>query len=186
MTVNTRLQENPILQRWPQSQHEWVQYQNELAKWVRYIVKLGDGSITDSDGTTVSGLDEMPGTVPSLDSLTTGRAFNIGSAQSAIPLSAADVGADATITIAAHNIVYDSTTLAYSSGSVTGLDFATEYFVYADDPDKDGGAVTYLASTTFTDITANLGRYFVGTITTPTDGGSDTSGKGGGGGGEIP
>ena len=58
MTVNTRLQENPHLQRMPANQQEWVHYQNELAKWVRFVVKFGDGSITTSGGTQVDGLDD--------------------------------------------------------------------------------------------------------------------------------
>jgi len=183
MTVNTRLQENPILQRMPQTQRDWIQYQNEMAKWVRYIVKLGDGSLTDSAGTTISGLDEMPGTLAGTDSINTSSAFNVGSIQSASPLTAADVGSDTTITIAAHNVLYDTTTLAYNSGSITGLAFSTKFYVYADDADKNGGAVTYLATTTQTDLTTSADRYFVGSITTPADGAGGTGGLPGGGGG---
>lgn len=184
-TANSRLRENPILQRMPKTERDWVQYQNELAKWVIQIAKLGDGSITDSSGDTISGLDEMPGTLAGQDSLNTVRAFNVGSTQSASSLSAADVGATATITIGAHNLVYDDTTLAYSAGTVTGLAFATKYHVYADDAAKAGGAVTYLASTTFTDITASKARYYVGSITTPADGAGGTSGGLGGGAGDF-
>jgi hypothetical protein len=53
----------------PRNEREWIQYQNEMAKWVRYVVKLGDGSITTSGGTTISGLDEMPGQIASERSL---------------------------------------------------------------------------------------------------------------------
>lgn len=208
MTVNTRLQENPVLQRFPQGQREWVQFINELAKWVRYIVKFGDGTITTSGGTTVSGLDEiagsvhlgdgsiktsggtqidgltqMPGTVVGQSALNTISVFNRSSTQSASPLTAADVGSDVTITIASHNVVFDATTLAYNSGSITGLGFSTKYYVYADDPTKAGGAVTYVSTTTKTDVTANVGRYYVGDVTTPADGGGDTGGNPGGGGG---
>ena len=185
-TVNTRLQENPILQRMPTTRREWIQYQNELAKWVRYIVKLGDGTLPDSSGTTISGLDEMPGTLADGDSLNTVTAFNRGSIQSVTPLTADDVGADATVTIASHNVVYDGGTVAYNSGSITGLAFSTQFSVYADDPTKAGGAVTYIATATTTDLTANKGRYFVGYVTTPADGGGGTTGEPGGGGGLIP
>ena len=167
----------------PTTQLEWTHYQNELAKWVRYVVKLGDGTITTSSGTTISGLDEMPGTLTDSDSLNTITAFNRGSTQSTSPLTAADVGSDTTVTIAAHNLIYDSTTLAYNSGTITGLGFATLYFIYTDDPTKAGGAVTYVATTTGTDITANVGRYFIGEITTPADGAGGTGGGWGGGGG---
>ncbi|MCH7663250.1 MAG: hypothetical protein IH859_05190 [Chloroflexi bacterium] len=71
MPVNTRLRENPILQRMPKTQRDWVQYQNELAKWVIKIAKLGDGTIVTSADATISGLDEMPGTLPDSDSLNT-------------------------------------------------------------------------------------------------------------------
>ena len=183
MTVNTRLQENPVLQRFPKNQMEWTHYQNELAKWVRYIVKLGDGTITTSGGTTISGLDEMPGILVGTASLNTTSAFGVGSTQNISTLSAADVGSDATITIAAHNIFYDTTTLAYNSGTITGLAFSTQYYVYVIDALKAGGAVTYLSSTVLADMTISSDRYFVGSITTPADGGGGTSGGGGGGGG---
>lgn len=183
MTVNTRLQENPVLQRMPKTQREWADYQNELAKWVRYIVKLGDGTLTTSSGTTISGLDEMPGTLVDQDALNTVTAFNVGSIQNTSPLTGTDAGADATINIAAHNVIYDDNTLAYNSGAVTGLNFSTKYYVYADDASKAGGAVTYVATTTLTDVTANAARYFVGSVTTPADGGGDAPGDPGGGGG---
>ena len=183
MTVNTRLQETPVLQRMPQNQREWTHYQNELAKWVRYIVKLGDGSLTTSGGTTISGLDEMPGVLAGGESIPTVNAFNVGCVQStATPISAADVGSDVTITVAAHNVVYDNGAVAYNSGTITGLSFSTRYYVYTDDPTKAGGAVTYSASTTATDVTTNSGRYYVGEVLTPADGAAAEPGTGGGGG----
>ena len=209
MTVNERLRENPQLQRMPKNERDWVQYSNELAKWVIQVAKFGDGSITTNGGVQVDGLDEiegavhlgdgsiktsgevqidglteMPGVLVGGEALPTITAFNKGSIQSVtLPLSAADVGSDSTITISAHNVVYDNGTVAYNSGSITGLAFSTLFYVYADDPTKAGGAVTYISTTTSTDITANVGRYYVGQITTPADGAGDTTGGGGGGGG---
>ena len=185
-TVNQRLRENPQLQRMPKTERDWVQYQNELAKWVLKVAKLGDGTLTDSSGTTISGLDEMPGTLADGDSLNTITAFNRGSVQGSTPLNANDAGSDATITVDAHNLVYDGGTVAYNSGSVTGLSFSTQYSVYTDDPTKAGGAVTYIATTTTTDLTANKGRYYVGFVTTPADGAGPTVGEPGGGGGPLP
>lgn len=182
-TVNTRLQENPKLQKMPRNEREWVQYQNELAKWVRNVVKLGDGSITDANGTTISGLDEMPGKVSSQTALSTASVFNKSSVQDASPLTAIDAGADASVEVAAHSVYYDGNTLAYNSGTVTGLSFSTKYYIYTDDPDKDGGAVTYLATTTPTDIVGSTDRYYVGEVTTPADGAADTSGGWGAGSG---
>ena len=211
MVVNTKLRENPGLQRMPRTDRDWAIYQTELAKWVLQVANFGDGSIEDGSGTTVDGLDEipgsvhigdgsiktsgevqidgldeLPGTLADGDSLNTINAFNSGSVQDAGPLTADDVGATTTITVAAHNIVYDAATVAYNSGSVAGLGFSTFYYVYADDPTKAGGAVTYVATVTNTDVTANKGRYFVGSVTTPADGAGGTVGGKGGGGAEIP
>lgn len=108
---------------------------------------------------------------------------NKQSTQSTQPLSAADVGATCTITVAAHNVQFGFGTVSYNSGSVTGLGFSTDFYVYADDPTYAGGAVTYLATSNPNVITANSGRYFVGRITTPADGGTATDGYWGGGGG---
>ena len=190
-TVNQRLRENPGLQRMPKTEREWVQYQNELAKWVLKVASFGDGTITTSAGTQVDGLDEipgavhlgdgsiktsgevqidgldeMPGTLAGGESIPTVNTFNKGSVQSTATLTASDGGGTATISIAAHNVVYDNGTVAYNSGSITGLAFSTKYYVYTDDPTKAGGAVTYAASVTSTDSVANSGRYYLGSITT--------------------
>ena len=167
---NLRIRNNPGLQRMPQNPKEWHEFTNELSNWILKITPKG----------TLTGQDQ----------LNTVTAFNRGSTQSTAPLSASDAGADATVAIAAHNVIYDGTTLSYNSGSVTGLSFSTLYYIYTDDPTKAGGAVTYVATTTGTDITANIGRYFIGEVTTPADGAGDTSGGwgggGGNGGGQIP
>jgi hypothetical protein len=153
----------------PRTEREWVQYQNELAKWVRYVVKLGDGSITTSGGTTIDGLGEMPGTVPSERSVQMVNTGNRGSFQdAATPLSASDGGASATISIAAHGLDMPSGTVSYNSGSITGLAYSTVYYVYCVDPTYAGGAVTYLAATSTTSVVANVGSYYVGKITTGT------------------
>jgi hypothetical protein len=164
--ANLRIRNNPALQRMPQDSSQWRYFMNELSNWVLKITPTG----------TITGQDQ----------LNTITAFNRGSSQSAAPITAADVGSDVTATIAAHNLIYDSTTLAYNSGTITGLSFSTTYYIYVDDPTKAGGAVTYVATTTATDITNNIGRYYVGEITTPADGAGDTTGGGGGGAGAGP
>ena len=166
MTVNTRFQENPALQRMPKNEREWVQYTNELAKWVRYVVKLGDGSITTSGGTTISGLDEMPGRVPSERSLPMVVVGNKASVQSASTLTASDAGGTATVSIAAHTLKTSTGDVSYNAGSIAGLSFSTLYYVYTDDEDFDGGAVTYQASTDAADAVGDAGRYYLGSITT--------------------
>jgi hypothetical protein len=100
---------------------------------------------------------------------------------SGVTMTAADVGADATITISAHTRHYpqpDGSTVdvAVTGGTVTGLAFDTLFYVYYDDPTRAGGAVTYAADTD--DATAaQLGdRHTVGAIRTPLNGAADTGG----------
>ncbi|WP_445364888.1 hypothetical protein ACJJJB_00005 (plasmid) [Microbulbifer sp. ANSA001] len=90
------------------------------------------------------------------------------------PLSASDAGSTAKITIAAHSVQYGFGTVAYSSGSVTGLLFSKAYYVYCDDPGYNGGAVTYKVTTSFTVLAAGTHRRFVGKIVTPANGGGGT------------
>jgi len=129
-------------------------------------------------------LDGSTGRLKNLLRMPQTRIQGPGSTNAANPLTAADVGSDTTITIAAHtNFVGDATGIAYSAGSITGLAFSTAFQVFADDPNFAGGAVTYVATTDLTDTTKANGRYWVGEITTPDDGGGGTGGTGGGGGG---
>jgi len=111
------------------------------------------------------------------------NASNKLSVQSAQPLSATENAGVATISVAAHSVQFGFGTVAYNSGSITGLSTNTVYYVYADDPDYAGGAVTYLSTTNPLTVTAGNGRYYLGKITTPAGGGGGTSGGGGGGGG---
>lgn len=110
------------------------------------------------------------------------------STQSAQPLTATDAGADASIAIASHNVQFGFGSVAYNSGSITGLSFSTKYYVYANDPTYAGGAVTYLATTNANIPTSGDGFYYVGSVTTPANGAGDTGGGygGGGGGGGFP
>lgn len=99
-------------------------------------------------------------------------------------LTAADVGATATITIGAHTRRYldGSGDVAVTGGSLTGKAFATEYFIYYDDPTRAGGAVTYASTTTQIDSgpsPTNPFRHYVGRIRTPADGAASTTGTGG-------
>lgn len=93
-------------------------------------------------------------------------AGNVLSLQNINPLVASADATTATISIDAHTVQYGFGTVSYNSGTITGLLPNTNYFVYADDPDYEGGAVTYLATTNRTNVTAGNGRYFVGAITT--------------------
>lgn len=113
-------------------------------------------------------------------------------------LTAADVGTDCTITIAAHTRVYpvqgaiDVADVAILAGSVTGLAFSTAYYVYYDDTSLASTAPTFLATTTAAtaQVGAAAGRHLVGVVTTPADGAAASTGTGGaappGGGGGTP
>lgn len=91
------------------------------------------------------------------------------------PLSSADVGTTATVSIASHTMKVSGATAAYNSGSVTGLGFATAYFIWAYDPTFAGGAVTYVASTSSETYIADANYIYVGYITTVADGGGGGS-----------
>lgn len=109
-------------------------------------------------------------------------------------LSAADVGTDCTITIAAHTRVYpvkgavDVDDLSVAGGTIAGQPFATDIYVYYDDASLTDATPSYLATDdpATSQVGAAAGRHFVGKITTPADGAGGTTGTGGsppGGGG---
>lgn len=94
-------------------------------------------------------------------------------------LTAADVGSDVTITVAAHTRYYpEDTNLSVSGGTITGLSFSTTYAVYYDDATRQNGSPTFLATTSLRTGQANYaeGRHYVGTVTTPADGAASTTG----------
>lgn len=92
---------------------------------------------------------------------------NVSSVQSVYPLAAASGAATADIAVSAHTLHTDFGNIAYNSGTVLGLTLNTSYYVYTDDPNYAGGAVTYVATTSRPNVAANTGRYLVGVITTP-------------------
>ncbi|WP_444941254.1 hypothetical protein ACJJI3_01545 [Microbulbifer sp. ZKSA004] len=107
---------------------------------------------------------ELPQNISSIASLPT----------SSDVLSASDNGSSAKISIAAHTIQYGRFARSYNSGSITGLNFSTRYYVYVDDPFYTGGGVTYYATTEIWQLSAGDDRRQVGAITTPADGGDTT------------
>lgn len=100
--------------------------------------------------------------------LPTTAVLSVSTLQDANPVTSTSGASTATINIASHHVVADWGSLAYNSGAIAGLNLNTSYYVYAQDPDLQGGAVSYLASTTRTNTVNATGRYFVGSITTPT------------------
>jgi hypothetical protein len=92
---------------------------------------------------------------------------NVGSVQSAIPITSFADATIATVSIAAHDVLYGGETVSYSAGEVIGVPVSTDVYIYADDADLDGGAVTYEFTTDFTVLAEAKERYRVGAIRTP-------------------
>lgn len=159
--TNTQLRENPGLQRQPKTEREWVQFMNELQKWV---VDLSVNGRLTSDRI-------MPQALLS----------NMGTVQNSLPVTATDVGATASIVVDAHILSRSSGNVNYNAGSITGLSYNTKYYVYADDPEFEGGPVTYRTTTSKAEIVGDLGRYFVSEVTTPAAAGADNTGAVGAG-----
>ena len=116
------------------------------------------------------------------------RAVRALSFPSGATIAGSDAGSDGTVTVSAHTRLYGATSTAVNGGSVTGLAYGTRHFIYYDDADDAGGAVTYQATTTQADAltsTTNPSRHFVGTVVTPTAGNPPTTGNPGAGSGAV-
>jgi hypothetical protein len=99
-------------------------------------------------------------------------------------LTGHDAGASASITVAAFTAQFLDGSVSYNAGAtptVTGLSYNTLYYVYCDDANFAGGAVSYSATTSLATALTGNGRIFVESITTPLAGGGDTSGNNDGG-----
>jgi len=102
--------------------------------------------------------------------------------ESGTALSSFDAGSDATVTIASFTRTFaGGTNVVYNSGTVTGLNFATVYHIFALDEERVGGAVTYQASTTLSTIMDDIDNVYIGDVLTVVDGAT-----GGTGGAENP
>jgi hypothetical protein len=98
-----------------------------------------------------------------------------------VPLSARDNGSSARIDIAQSRLYLGNRTITYNARTLTGLSFSRDYYVYALDPNLNGGSVSYQASTVRTGLPE--GHVYFGFIRTPPNGGSSTGGSPGGFGG---
>jgi hypothetical protein len=162
-------------QKLPTNQRDWEEFLRDLNS----VIRLNGDQAVLSALTTIS---ERTGTdLATLASYLTdeGRAEdqrflpmvsagNVLSLQNVGPVTQQSTAVTAQIDIAAHTVAYGFGTLTYNAGSITGLAPNTNYYVYADDQDYEGGAVTYLATANPLTVTGDNGRYFVGAIrTTP-------------------
>jgi hypothetical protein len=167
-----------IPQKIPENQREWEQFTRQLNQ----LIEQDAPQHYSIDATMARASDQR--LLPLVNS------SNKLSTQSVQPLTASDSGSSTTIAIAAHSVQFGFGAVGYNSGSIVGLGYSTLYFVYVDDPNYAGGAVTYLATTNANLVTAGNGRYYVGGITTPAVAAPPTGGGwgggGGGGGSQIP
>ena len=139
--------------------------------------------IFNINGTNVGDVINSDGRLSNSKVMQPNRNAGPGAQASSTPLDAIDAGATATITISGHDLFPGSSTATvYGGASITGLAFNTTFRVYTDDANWAGGSVTYVAVTSKVDIAKSSARYWVGTVTTPADGGGANPGEGGGGG----
>ena len=96
------------------------------------------------------------------------------SIQNTLPLSATANASTAVINIGAHNVQYGFGQVPFNSGTISGLNVNTTYYVYASDPNYQGGAATYLATTNPQLVTASNSNYYVGSIKTPISASTNT------------
>lgn len=158
----------------PSTQREWEQFTQRLNKSIQHdgerVVLSALATIAERSG---SSLDTILRYISDTGRATDQRLMpmvnfgNVASVQSVYPLAASSGATSADITVSAHTLHTDFGDIAYNSGSVLGLLLNTSYYVYADDPDHAGGAVTYIATTSRPNVAASTGRYLVGVITTP-------------------
>lgn len=98
------------------------------------------------------------------------------------PLTATDAGSNATINIASFIMRTSSKgDISVNSGSITALSYSTLYYIYYDDANLAGGAVTYNATVSKTIGIQGGGRFFVGSIVTPAATAPNTTGNSDGG-----
>lgn len=99
------------------------------------------------------------------------------------PISATDAGSDASIVMENFTMRTPEEDISVTGDTLTARSFDTLYYVYYDDPAFAGGAVTFQTSTTKEDAINDEGRFYIGSILTPVDGGFDTAGNDDGGAG---
>jgi hypothetical protein len=154
----------------------------ELAEW--------ESAIFDWDETVDEQPFNAPPTLTFPDPSSTGNPTgNVGAGAFAgvgyrpltNPLTAIDDGSTATVNVAGFTMrILGRGDVSITAGNVTGLTLGQLYYIYYDDQRLAGGAVSFQATTT--KEAANTGRrFFVGSITTPVDGGGSTLGNNDGG-----
>lgn len=118
-------------------------------------------SAADSAGVAAGGAQDAADAAGAASSLATSGVIGLN-------MEAVDAGSSASITISANTRVYgDGTTVSVNSGAITGLAYDTVYYVFYHDANRDGGTVTYQASTSPADAAQTGDTHSLGTVKTP-------------------
>lgn len=118
------------------------------------------------------------------------RVGGIGSAWTGFSISYSATTTNATISCTAGTLQDGALNPSYAASSivVSGTAGTTvTYYLYYDDPTGSGGTFALGATTTYSDLSANQGRIFVGSadVVFPTSGSGSGGGSAGGGGGCV-
>lgn len=157
----------------PKTTQEWEQFVRVLNENIQYVegrvVMAAATTIASRTGTdldTVLGYLTDAGLVSSQRALPQVQTGNVSSTQDIGPVSAEATVVDADISIASFTAQYGFGQVAYNSGDISGVDSEENLFIYCDDPNYLGGAVSYSATTDRQQLTAEDGRVFVGAVRT--------------------
>lgn len=170
----------------------WQRVCAEMAMVSGYAYNTQTGVMTVPDDTDLEGRPSEPlgtvlqyiganGTGVDTRLLPISKVGNFGVVIEPSPITAADVGANVTVTIAAFVPQFDFGTLNVSGATITGLSFSTFYYIYLTGFNYANGAYTAALATTSAKTMQADGNFYIGSITTPADGGAGTGGSGGGG-----
>lgn len=119
------------------------------------------------------------------------RVGGIGSAWTGFSISYAASATSATISCTAGTLQDGALNPTYAASSLVVSGTAgtsVTYYLFYDDPTGAGGTLPLGSTTTYSDLSINQGRIFVGQVTVvfPTSGSGSGGGNPGGGGGRFP
>lgn len=139
--------------------------------------RLASGQLSDWSAPFEVETDGSPADPPTIAA----GLINTSKPSVALMIEAATEAGASTITITAHDRIYSDKTVAVDAGSMSDLEPGSYYAIFYDDPERDGGSVTYMASTNPDDAvlsTAHPYRHYVGFANTPGEGQPPSGGGG--------
>jgi hypothetical protein len=122
----------------------------------------------DAANAAASAADAAAVSAQSAADSTTAQSNLVNSYPDGATLSAADVGANVTVTVGAHDRVYgDATVLSVAGGTVTGQPYSTLLYIYYIDATRADATPTYLATTDPNAAAQTGDTHLIGSVTTP-------------------